>query len=233
MIVGSGLIAQAFAGQAETTLSGACLYAAGVSNSSCQDPREFERERERLLLAMRRSAPGQLFIYFSTCSIDDPEAQSSLYIQHKATMEHLVRERTRHLIFRLPQLAGFTPNPHTLLNYLFSRIVRSERFQVWNGAHRNIIDVDDVVKIAIDLVASEKIACETINIANTQSSRMFEIVRTIEDVLKRPAIFDTIDRGTSYAINTDRIRSSLKRAGVLFSANYLREVIQKYYGHHA
>jgi nucleoside-diphosphate-sugar epimerase len=230
MIVGTGLIARAFAAH-QDALAGTCVYAAGVSNSSCSDPREFERERQRVLAAMADCTPDRLFLYFSTCSIDDPAAQGSGYVLHKKAMEDLVAERDRHLIFRLPQLAGATPNPHTLLNYLYARIVRSERFTIWTGASRNIIDVDDVASIATDLVVAEKACGETINIANSENSSIFDIVRSMEAVLGRSAIFDILDRGAGYAIATDRIQASLLRCRIAFSGDYLLRTIQKYYQH--
>jgi nucleoside-diphosphate-sugar epimerase len=231
MIVGTGLIARAFAAHQEA-LANTCVYAAGVSNSSCTDAREFERERQRLLAAMADSPGGNLFLYFSTCSIDDPAAQGSAYVLHKRAMEALVAQRTRHVIFRLPQLAGATPNPHTLLNYLYARIVRSERFAIWSGASRNIIDVDDVARIATDLVVAEQACGEIINIANSHSSSTFDIVSAMEAVLGHRAIFDIIDRGAGYAIATDRIQASVSRCCVSFSGDYLSRTIRKYYGHH-
>jgi nucleoside-diphosphate-sugar epimerase len=231
MIVGTGLIARAFAAH-QDALAGTCVYAAGVSNSSCVDPREFERERQRVLAAMADCTPDRLFLYFSTCSIDDPAAQGSGYVLHKRAMEALVAERKRHLIFRLPQLAGATPNPHTLLNYLYARIVRSERFAIWSGASRNIIDVDDVARIATDLVVAEHVCGEIINIANSDSFSIFEIVKAMEAVLGHRAIFDTIDRGACYVIGIDRIQASLRRCRIAFSGDYLSRTIRKYYGHH-
>lgn len=62
-------------------------------------------------------------------------------------MEALVTHHPRHLILRLPQVAGRTPNPHTLLNYLYARISRGESFRLWRNARCNIIDVDDVAAI--------------------------------------------------------------------------------------
>jgi nucleoside-diphosphate-sugar epimerase len=230
MIVGTGLIARAFAAHRDA-LVGACVYAAGVSNSSCKDPREFEREKARVLAAMEDSAADNLFLYFSTCSIDDPAEQSSAYVLHKLAMERLVAERRRHLIFRLPQLAGTTPNPHTLLNYLYARIVRSERFAIWNGASRNIIDVDDVARIATDLVTTERACGEIINVASTGNTSIFHIVKAMEAVLGHPAMFDIIDRGSGYAIATERIQASLHRCGISFSGDYLYRTIQKYYQH--
>ncbi len=230
MIVGTGLIARAFVPHL-AVLGSACVYAAGVSNSSCDDPREFERERQRLGAALAATPADSLFLYFSTCSVADPGARETAYVRHKLVMENLVAQRDRHLVLRLPQLAGKTPNPHTLLNHFYARIVRSERFSIWRGATRNIIDVDDVAAIVADLVVTEKASGETINVANPRSYAIPEIVRSIEQVVGHKAVFDIIERGTGYAIDTDRIRTSLQRCGMFFPEDYLLQVIRKYYGH--
>jgi len=231
VVVGSGLIARAFAPY-RAALGDACVYAAGVSNSACTDAREFERERERMLAALDETKPATLFVYFSTCSIADPAAQGSGYVRHKLAMERLVARRARQVVFRLPQLAGHTPNPHTLLNYLHARIVRSERFTVWRDAQRNIIDVDDVARIAADLIANEDVAGETINIACTRNCTIFEIVQCLQDVLGHRALFDIIESGAGYPIVTERIRAALERCAITFPADYLQRTLSKYYGQH-
>jgi len=140
MIIGSGLIAHAFR-TAYAQREDVCLYAAGVSNSACRDPHEFARERERLTAALNKSQAIDCFVYFGTCSVADPEVQDTDYVRHKLAMEELVAAHPRHLILRLPQVAGTTPNPHTLLNYLYAHIARSEAFQLWLDARRNIIAI--------------------------------------------------------------------------------------------
>ena len=229
MIVGSGLVARAFAPYADQ-LRDACIYAAGVSNSSCTDAREFERERARLQAAAREAPAQSLFVYFSTCSVADPDARDSAYVRHKLAMEDIARQQARHLVLRLPQLAGTTPNPHTLLNYLYARIVRSERFTVWTHARRNIIDVEDVARIGFELVAVERASGETINVAATHSSPMLEIVRAMEQTVQHHAVFDAVERGSAYAIDTLRIAAACARCAVTFAPDYLRTVIEKYYG---
>ena len=82
------------------------------------------------------------------------------------------------------------------------------------------------------MVTVEKAVRATINIANTRSSSMFDIVRTMEEVLGRRAIFDTIDQGNSYNIDTQRIMPALQRCAISFSPCYLHDVVRKYYGHH-
>lgn len=230
MIIGSGLIARAFIDSGAHALRDTCFYAAGVSNSGCQDEREYLRERARLNAAMDACQAGERLVYFSTCSIADPASRDSAYVQHKIRMEDLVRARARHLILRLPQVAGNTPNPHTLLNYLHARISRSERFHIWGGATRNIIDVDDIVKITMDLIATEGANAETINIANPRSNVMTDIVHALERVLDTRAVFDILDRGARVPIDTGRISASIRRCAIPFGDGYLGNIVEKYYG---
>ena len=230
MIVGSGLIARAFIEGGANALDDTCFYAAGVSNSGCKDEREYQRERVRLDAAMAGCQASERFVYFSSCSIEDAASRDSEYVQHKLRMESLVRERARHLILRLPQVAGNTPNPHTLLNYIHARIARSERFHIWGGATRNIIDVEDIVKIAMDLIATEGANDETINIANPHSTSMFDIVHAMERVLDTRGVFDILDKGSGVMIDTGRISASIKRCEITFGDAYLGNIIEKYYG---
>jgi hypothetical protein len=230
MIVGSGLIARALINGGANVLGGTCFYAAGVSNSGCMDEREYLRERERFDATVAECRPDDRIVYFSTCSIEDPVLQDSEYVKHKIQMENRVRDRAKYLILRLPQVAGKTPNPHTLLNYLYARIARSERFQIWGGAIRNIVDVDDIVKITMDLIATERANAETIDIASTHPSMMLDIVRTMERVLDTRAIFDISDKGSGVPVDTSRISASIKRCAIKFGGAYLGDIMEKYYG---
>jgi nucleoside-diphosphate-sugar epimerase len=227
MIVGSGLIANAFI-QYTSVLDDVCIYAAGVSNSSCLDEDEFARERQRLQLAIG-NAGRRVFVYFSTCSIDDPWSRTTRYVAHKRDMESLVRAHAPFLIVRLPQVAGRTPNPHTLLNHLYARIRRSERFDLWHRASRNVINVDDVASLAVDLLLHERARSETINIANPNNSTMTEIVRTLEHITQRRAICNLLDRGGEYMIDTSRIEASIQRCKIRFDETYLLRTLTKFY----
>jgi nucleoside-diphosphate-sugar epimerase len=230
VVVGSGLLARAFIDGGGETLAGTCFYAAGVSNSGCRDDREFLRERMRLEAAMAARPADERFVYFSTCSVEDPSLRDSPYVRHKIEMEGLARARRRHLVLRLPQVAGKTPNPHTLLNYMHARMARSERFQVWGAATRNVIDIADVARIAMDLIASEDAAAETLNIANPRSYPMLEILASMERVLRRPAVYDVLDKGSAVEIDTTRVAPAIRRCGIAFGDGYLDDIMERYYG---
>ena len=229
MIFGSGLLARAFGPQFANSAT-SCVYAAGVSNSNCSDQREFDRAQDRLMVAMGQHRSAELFLYFGTCSANGLLASTSPYVQHKIKMEKFVEEHPRYLILRLPQTAGKTEKPHTLLNYIFARIIRSERFRVWKNARRNIIDVDDVVRIAIGLALEEGVRRESINVANFLDSAMVDIVELMAKVVGKKAIYDCLDRGDAYPIDTRRIREVAPRCGVIFGPKYLEIVIRKYFG---
>ena len=229
MIIGSGMLARAFAAQYAATPD-FWIYAAGVSNSGCSDPREFDRERGRLSAALRAGRQSDAFVYFSTCSISDPAAANSPYTRHKVAMEHLVSGHDKFLIIRLPQVAGRTPNPHTLLNYLYARMVRSEKFTVWTRATRNIIDIDDAAAIVTKILSNPGSRHSTLNVANSISYPIDKIIAVMEMVIGKPAVAERVDVGAAYEIDTSQITSIVSDLGLIFDDRYLEVVINKYYG---
>jgi nucleoside-diphosphate-sugar epimerase len=227
VIVGSGLMARAFRGRA-TDRTDVVVHAAGVSNSQCTDSREFERERLLLHKTISDARGAECLVYFSTCSVVDPTSENAPYVRHKLRMEAEVRAHPRHLILRLPQVAGRTPNPHTLLNYLHARIARGERFSIWGGARRNIIDCDDARALGFQLIEGD-VRGETVNVACTHDHSLVEIVETLERATGGHAVYDVLDRGAPYPIDVARTQPFFSAAGVSFDSGYLERVIRKYY----
>jgi len=228
MIVGSGLLARSFSPSIKQR-DEVCIYAAGVSNSSCTEICEFEREKSRLVAALHVAKDVDAFVYFGTCSVYDGGMLHTPYVQHKLAMEKLVMAHPRSLILRLPQVAGDTPNPHTLLNFLYNRIARSEQFSLWRNAYRNIIDVDDVSVLAEYLIADPTMRRRIFNLANTRSYNMLEIIRGMEEVIGKQAIYDIQDCGYHYEIDVSEILSALDQTSIHFDSNYLIRVLRKYY----
>lgn len=229
MIIGSGMLAKAFAAQF-ANVPNVWIYAAGVSNSGCSDPREFARERGRLLDALRPGERADTFVYFSTCSVDDPAAVNSPYVQHKIEMERVVSRHRKFMIIRLPQVAGRTPNPHTLLNYLYARVARSEKFTLWTKATRNIIDIDNAAAIVVQLLNNTQSRQITVNVANSINYPINEIVAAMEKIVGKRAITDRVDLGAAYEIDTSQITSIVRDLGLVFDDRYLERVMNKYYG---
>ena len=229
MIIGSGLLANAFF-PAFGSRQDVCVYAAGVSNSNCNNAQEFARECRRLEDALRHADFMDAFVYFGTSSVADPGAAKTPYVRHKLAMEYLVRSFPRNLILRLPNVAGRTPNPHTLLNYLYARIARGESFALWGKAKRNVIDIDDVAVIAREMIEDRSARGITRNIANSSNYSILDIVQAMESVLGKRGVYDVIDEGFEYSIDTSPISHFIEAAGVEFGETYLSSVLLKYYG---
>ena len=228
MIVGNGMIARAFAGSVERH-DNFCIYAAGVSRSTCTDEKEFIRERDCLSSALELGIDLKPFVYFSTCSINDPDTRDTPYVRHKMAMEAIVRSHPEYLVLRLPQVAGSSSNPHTLLNFLYAHIKRAERFVLWTKANRNIIDICDIILITQQLIADLSIRRVTLNVANSKNYPIPQIVEIFERIVGRQAIFDELDKGTDYEIDIDQILPVIQQAGVSFDEDYLERVLRKYY----
>jgi nucleoside-diphosphate-sugar epimerase len=228
MIIGSGLLANAFS-RDYLHHQDVCIYAAGVSNSNCADLREFSRERNCLENALRQTVYSDVFVYFSTCSVFDRELLNTPYVKHKLAMEAMVGLHPRNLILRLPQLAGKVANPHTLLNFMHARILRGENFNLWCNAKRNIIDVDDLVSIANQLITNKSLRNVALNVANVVNYSILEIVRAMELAVGRDAVYKVVPRGYSYQIDISPIYSVLEKLEIKFDDHYLEKTINKYY----
>lgn len=226
MIIGNGLLAKAYA-PLFADQHDVIVFASGVSNSRETSDEPYARERQMLEQAIDQD---KLLVYFSSCSIQDPELGASAYVQHKLAMEALLAERApRYAIFRLPQVVGRVDNPHTLTNFLHHTIASGDVFHVWTRARRNLIDVDDVAAIGARLVARGDAENRVTNIACPFSIAILDLVRIFESVMDRRAYFDLIESGGSYDIDVALAMSAAAEAGVVIDDNYINQLIRKYY----
>ena len=227
MIIGSGMLARAFLPLAANN-STMCIYAYGVSYSNCKDPDEFLRESTALAKAIEQYRHIN-FIYFGTCSVEDPEMCNSPYVTHKLRMENMVMAHGRGIVFRLPQVAGRTRNRLTLLSFLSEHLISGKPVDLWMNARRNIIDVEDVVLIVKWLLNNRNYHNSVINIANPFSYSMVDIVTTMENVIGLKGVYRTISKGSAYPIDISAIYQCIKATGISFEDDYLENVIYRYY----
>ncbi|OHB92411.1 MAG: hypothetical protein A2Z57_12075 [Planctomycetes bacterium RIFCSPHIGHO2_12_39_6] len=117
-IIGKGDIASALTDQVDKI-----FFASGVSNSSCTDWHQYQREKDLLLKQSKFSH----LVYFSTLSIyytDTP------YTRHKKIMEHLVKDNFA--VSTIVRIGNITwgRNPNTLINFLKAKIENGEPREV-------------------------------------------------------------------------------------------------------
>lgn len=229
MIIGNGLLARAFL-PFYANDPDILVFASGVSNSRETRAEEFAREKTMLQAACQQ---GRELIYFSTCSVHDPELAKSPYVVHKLEMEAMVAALPHFAILRLPQVVGHTPNPNTLTNFLHHQIQSGEQFHIWRNARRNLIDVEDVAKIGVWLINHHDVDEIITNIACPFSIAIPDLVTIFEDVMGVKANCDIVDAGGRYAIDASLAHQVAPKAGVLFDDFYVKNLIRKYYAVHS
>ncbi|MET3928980.1 nucleoside-diphosphate-sugar epimerase [Lysobacter sp. OAE881] len=225
MIIGSGLLARNFAPRYQDD-SHVVIFASGVSNSLESRPEAFERERNLLRGALADT--DAKLVYFGSCAVCNIDEELSPYLLHKREMEKTVLESGHGLVLRLPQVVGRSGNPNTLGSFIRDCLLTGKHFSIWRNAERNLMDVEDIVRIAEVLI--ERHEGESLSIASRHSIRMPELVSMFEEVLGVKANFSLIDRGTPLAIDSVRALAVANEIGIDLGADYARKVIRKYYG---
>lgn len=226
MVIGRGMLAKAFTNYTEN--NDVIIFASGVSNSQEINDDAFEREK-KLLQDHIILFQDATFVYFSTCSITDPSMVNSRYVNHKIEMESLIQQYHKKFhIFRLPQVVGKTNSP-TIIHFLYDKITQNKSFDIWRKSSRNLIDVQDVVKI-VDFILNNSLYCnEIINIASPFSISVQEIVHIIEKITQKKAKYQLLEKGASYDIDISKIVQILPSVNIQFDDNYTGKIIEKYY----
>lgn len=221
IIIGQGMIANAFK-NCKVKDDNLLIFGSGVSNSLELSESEFKREKN-LLLDVLKTYPQKKIVYFSSCAvglIDTP------YYLHKQAMENIVIEKAElYLICRLPQVVGITQNS-TLVNHIATCIRTKKTIKVISNAKRNLIDIDDAVRITILLSSCSNLI---INITNGIMVPINDLIQLLSSILKIKPI---IAYGTDENGITDYDGMDLKKfIGLndrIYSDNYLQDVLTKY-----
>lgn len=109
MIIGSGNIASAIPDRQNMV-----FFASGVSDSSCTDVDQFNREK-RLLSAYYDPTDARALVYFSSIGVN---FSNTPYFKHKREMEDMIRGWWKnYIIIRIGNIEWDT-NPNTFVNYL-------------------------------------------------------------------------------------------------------------------
>jgi hypothetical protein len=225
MVIGSGLVANSLA---SLTDDGSVLvFASGVSNSGQKDPAAFARERDALL---RHSRTTATLVYFSTCSIYDPDAKNSDYVKHKLEMEKLIAVHfPNHIILRLPNLIANSPNPFTFFNFITNRILLAEPLRVHQHAWRYILDAEDLGQFVPLLLREHQTGAATINMAYSNATPVPELIGIFETILHKKALKEMVPVGSYYEFDNSGFLSFLERNRFSFSKeSYNYQTLYKY-----
>jgi UDP-2-acetamido-2,6-beta-L-arabino-hexul-4-ose reductase len=199
MILGSGLIGNSLSNyffESGRRHEDFLFFCSGVSNSSCINFSEFEREEKLLLSAIKKNRFKKI-IYFSTCAIylgDRNVTHKSKYIEHKIKMERLVFSRSNsYLILRLPNLIGKTKNQFTLVNFFYYNILNNIHFELWKNAKRNFLDIRDLLEF-IDILLLMNITNQILPLVSEFNTSVSYVVEVLEEILGKRASVTEVNK---------------------------------------
>jgi nucleoside-diphosphate-sugar epimerase len=229
MVVGNGMVAQKF--DAYKKNDAFLIFASGVSNSKSIDITAFDREIN-LIKDTIKKYPERIFVYFSTCSIYDPEEMTSYYVLHKRKIEDLIQKSlSNYYIFRVSNLVGKSTNYNTILNFFHYHIVNKINFTLWSNSSRNLIDIDDMFQITNDILSKRILQNQIINIANPKNYNVKDIVASLELETNTKANYIPIQKGSDFSIDISLILPVIREMKIQFGDSYLSTLIKKYYLH--
>ena len=219
MIIGNGQLAKAF--QKAHLKENICIFASGVSNSSCTDERQFEREKNLLIDTLKNNSDKK-FVYFSSCALSAIEYPKNDYYKHKANMEDIIKEHSNnYYIFRVPQLFGDLILHKTLINFIYKAIEHNHKFNIYDEAYRYVIEINDVRKLVENYLDNN--GCITIDLANPYRYKVLDIVQIFEKLLAKKAYYEVIQKEDKYTLDLTSLEKFVKekKIDIDFGKEYL------------
>lgn len=228
MVVGNGLMAKTFSHYIND--DSVLIFASGVSDSNMTNKLEFSREFN-LLKEKLKTHHEKLFVYFSTCSIDDYSVRERPYINHKLKLESFIMENSKYfLIFRITNVVGPIGNQATVMNYFVNAILNNKTIEVWKNAERNFIDKDDLFYL-VESMINKGYRNRIINLGMSFEVNTLKLVKIIEGYLHKEANLNLIDKGNKLNIDKSLIENELSKIKLQKGEGevYIKYLLKKYY----
>ncbi|MBK2297070.1 Rossmann-fold NAD(P)-binding domain-containing protein [Francisella philomiragia] len=221
MVVGGGQLAQVFHNYRDN--DSVVIFASGVSNSSCTDQKEFDREK-KLLETILKDNSDKKFVYFSSCALSAEDYPKNSYYAHKIQMESIIKKLSnKYFIIRLPQLFGNLKLHNTLINYIYHAIKSNNIMSVYSDAYRYVIEIEDV-RTFVDSYLANGALCSTIDLANPYRYKILEIIETFESLLNKKANTVIIQKQDKYILDLSKLNRYIQEnnINIEFGEDYLK-----------
>jgi hypothetical protein len=223
IVVGNGLLAKEF--KKILISNDIVVFASGVSNSKELEQEPFDRE-ELLLRETIKKYKNKKILYFSTCSIS--QSTTSPYIEHNIKMENIIIESgTSYYIFRLPQVIGIVDN-NTLISFIARSSYRNNPLTIQNNAYRNLIDIEDVVRIVKEIILCSTNESITFNISSSSYISVLSLAKKIKEVLNSDSLITEVCGGESYKIDNSKLKEYISDGDIIFTESYPLKLLEKY-----
>ena len=190
-IIGRGFVAQNMRGHG-IDHPRTVVLATGVATTTVTSQDAYDDDARSLYDTIRRCLrTGERLVYLSTASgamygsADCPTREDATvfpplpYGRHKLAMEAVVaRSGVEYLILRMTNLVGRAQRAHQLLPALVTQ-VRSGRVRVYEGACRDLLDVEHAISM-MDILLAAGVTGEVVNLGSGVAVPIDDILRHIE-----------------------------------------------------
>tara|TARA_X000000950_G_scaffold51775_1_gene61250 strand:+ start:4366 stop:5064 length:699 start_codon:yes stop_codon:yes gene_type:complete len=209
------------------------IYAAGVSNSNIKQKKVYNREINQFKKIIKKINPRKILIYISSLSVENKSLQKDKYVRNKLIIEKIIKnEVPKYIIIRLPQVVGKNHNKHTLTNFIYNTFKKGKNFYLWKNSKRNLIDIDDVVKILRAYLLNSPKINSTINIFNPKSISVRNIIKIFSEIsLKKITIKELKMENKNINLKSLTKKTLLPKKYFKNINNnlYIKKILNKYY----
>ena len=224
MIVGKGFIANQLIEYDKNKKI--IIFASGVSNSKENDNDKFLKEINLIKTFSKKKA---LFIYFSSCCVNDSIAKNSLYAKHKLLIEkEIINSFKNYLILRLPNVIGINKNKNTFFNFFYNAIINDQKLIIHKDSIRYFIDIadlNDILKMFIELRITNRI----IDIAFKNPVKVLKCLRILENCIGKKANYSIVEKSASINLSLDFFNEKYETFyNKKIGSNYTRKCFEKY-----
>ena len=117
-----------------------------------------------------------------------------------------------------------------MINYFYRNIKKNKTIDVLSGVKRNILDIDDVIKVLKIIIFEKKLIKRTITLSNKYFVQPIDIVKIFEKKLNKVAKirFKRVSK-ENWNLENDMSKKLFNKAKVKFDKNYLIKKINKYF----
>ena len=206
------------------------IYAAGISHSKTKSKNELNREFNSIYKFAKKNYLKKI-IYISTADVSHNLLNKSLYVKNKIRIENFIKKKfKKYIIIRLPQIIGKSKNKNTLINSFYLNIKENKEFTLIKNFKRNVLDIDDVLKVIKVIIREKKVQNKIITLSNKFSIKPMDIVKIFEKKMNKVGQYKIKKiKKQIWPLNHEKNAYYFKKAKIRFNRNYLSKSISKYY----
>lgn len=224
MVVGNGLLGESM--NLFIDNDDVLIFASGVSNSKENRVSEYEREFDLLnkFLGTERK-----IIYFSTCSVLYDCLEPTDYIKHKLQVEDFIKSNFKNfIIFRLPNVVGYTENQHTSFNFFKKNLIDNFEINVEENTTRYFIDVDDIVETLTPIIIDKTQNKKEFNVCFNTKITIINFIKLMSDQLGVIPKINLIKNGCSFDVDNTNFLKLVNKKYKSIDQDYNYNIIKKY-----